>query len=186
MQMHMLVPPAVTALRGLDDDGRPVSRGGMERTLSEDIREQRQELQSAAEQAPNVIVDLALDGRIRWVSPSWQDVVGTTPESVRGKQIADLLVDNPTAFADAVESLQKDDSRSQIIRFSAKMGPSSILEPSSLNPVGETAGEESQSEQIGTERILNLEAQGIMVYDRASGGESHVSVLSMYYTSRAD
>lgn len=74
-----LVPPAVTSLRA----------SMMERTPSEDIREEREELQKAVEQTLNVIMDLDLGGNIRWVSPSWVDVIGTTTEPVQGMPITD-------------------------------------------------------------------------------------------------
>ncbi|TQN70748.1 Serine/threonine-protein kinase cek1 [Colletotrichum shisoi] len=138
-QLNMLAPPAVIALRS--------QAGVMERSLSEDIREEREELREAAEQTLNVILDLNLDGTIRWVSPSWADVIGTQPDSVKGTAIADLIVsDNKTAFADTVESMKSDDSRSQ----------------RDLNGTDESVSE-----------AIDLEAQGIMVYDGASGGESH-------------
>src|ERR1700733_9554270 len=107
----MLVPPTVTNLRV--QDGSP-----MERSLSADIREEREDLREAAEQTLNVILDLSFDGTIRWVSPSWTDVIGTTTESVNGKPIKDLLVGgDKDIFAEAVESMKKDDSRSHIVRF---------------------------------------------------------------------
>lgn len=151
----MLAPPAVMSLRA----------GGMERSLSEDIREEREELREAAEQTLNVIVDLNLDGTIRWVSPSWVDVIGTLPDSVSGTAIADLIVsDNKTIFAEAVESMKKDDSRSRFIRFAVQLG-----ELSQLLPLGSIEGP-------GAPVVVDLEGQGIMVYDSASGGESHVRV----------
>lgn len=153
---NLLAPPAVTTLRA----------GMMERSLSEDIREEREELREAAEQTLNVILDLNLDGTIRWVSPSWVEVIGTLPDSVTGTPIADLIVsENKSIFSDIVKSMEKDDSRSQFIRFAAKLGPLSKLLPLPLvkgpDEVAETA-------------IVELEAQGIMVYDGTSGGESHV------------
>ncbi|TIC93897.1 Serine/threonine-protein kinase cek1 [Colletotrichum higginsianum] len=160
-QLNMLAPPAVTALRS--------QAGVMERSLSEDIREEREELREAAEQTLNVILDLNLDGTIRWVSPSWADVIGTQPDSVRGTAIADLIVsDNKTAFADTVESMKSDDSRSQRVRFAVSMGPlSRLLSIDNLHAQELNGTDEPVSEAI------DLEAQGIMVYDGASGGESH-------------
>ena len=117
---NFLAPPAVTTLRA----------GMMERSLSEDIREEREELREAAEQTLNVIMDLNLDGTIRWVSPSWVEVIGTLPDSVTGTRIADLIVsENKTIFTDIVKSMEKDDSRSQFIRFAASLGPLSKLLP---------------------------------------------------------
>lgn len=161
----MLAPPAVTNLRS--------QAGAMERTLSEDIREEREELREAAEQTLNVIVDLNLDGTIRWVSPSWTDVIGTQPESVNGSAMADLIVsDNKTVFADTVESMKKDDSRSQRVRFAVAMGPLSKLLP--LEDIPELETDDAEECAPAT---IDLEAQGIMVYDGVSGGESHVSTL---------
>lgn len=159
---NSLAPPAVSSLRA-------DSAGMMRRSLSEDIREEREELREAAEQTLNVIMDLNLDGRIRWVSPSWVDVIGTLPESVQGVAISDLIVsDNKTIFAEIVESMQKDDSKSQFIRFVVNLGPLSRL--ASLDAAMEG---DAQPER----ETLELEAQGIMVYDTSSGGESHVSCL---------
>src|ERR1700710_525793 len=104
-----LAPPVVSQLRA------QAAGSQMERSLSADIREEREDLREAAEQTLNVIMDLGLDGAIRWVSPSWTDVIGTTLESVQGKAIKDLLVsDNKEVFAEVVESMLKDDSRSQL------------------------------------------------------------------------
>jgi len=168
----MRAPPAVHQLR--------VDAGALERTLSQHIREERQDLREAAEQTLNMIMDLSLSGLVRWVSPSWKDVVGTAPEEVQGKPIQDLLLgDNKDIFSQAVESMQKDDTRSQIIRFTLELGPASKLlqRPNLESEDGslEGLGEEPTGEGYGT---IDLEGQGIMVYDRSSGGESHVSTVS--------
>jgi serine/threonine-protein kinase RIM15 len=174
-----LAPPAVVALKEEATLSGP-SRVQMERTVSMDIREQREDLKEAAEQSLNVIMDLDLDGNIRWVSPSWKDIIGTPPDSVRGKPIADILVGDNTTFANSVESMKKDNSRSQIIRFSARMGPLSVLRPKCSSPPESEQGSLLDLPTEGEdEHILNLEAQGIMVYDRTSGGESHVSYWSL-------
>lgn len=168
-----LAPPAVVALKEEATLSGP-SRVQMERTVSMDIREQREDLKEAAEQSLNVIMDLDLNGNIRWVSPSWKDIIGTSPDSVRGKPIADILVGDNTTFANSVESMKKDNSRSQIIRFSVRMGPLSVFRPERSSPPESEQGSLPDLPTEGEdEHILNLEAQGIMVYDRTSGGESH-------------
>ncbi|KAH7160180.1 hypothetical protein B0J13DRAFT_581205 [Dactylonectria estremocensis] len=157
-----LAPPAVASLRGQQ-------AGVMERSFSQDIREEREELREAAEQTLNTIVDLNLDGTIKWVSPSWTDVVGTDFETVNGIPISDLIVsDNKSIFTEVVESMQKDDSRSHRVRFAIQLGPLS-----KLLPPREPQGAESESENPQIQ-ALDLDAQGIMVYDSVSGGESHV------------
>jgi serine/threonine-protein kinase RIM15 len=148
----------------------------MERSLSADIREEREDLREAAEQTLNVIMDLSLDGSIRWVSPSWTDVIGTTLESVQGKPIKDILIgDNKEVFADVVESMKKDDSRSQIIRFTVQLGPESKLGPIQVPDQLKAEGEDGEPASQPDSATIDLEGQGIMVYDRSSGGESHVS-----------
>ncbi|KAI0555235.1 putative response regulator receiver RIM15p [Xylaria curta] len=156
-----LAPPVVRSLRA-----QAIGTAMMERSLTEDIREERKELREAAEQTLNVIVDLNLDTSIKWVSPSWIDVIGTQPSTVENSLIADLIIsENKNAFAEAVDSMKKDDSRSQYVRFTVCLGPMSKLYP----PEAMKETETGESEPI----TIDLEAQGIMVYDRATGGESH-------------
>ncbi|KAI1266766.1 hypothetical protein F5Y18DRAFT_347189 [Xylariaceae sp. FL1019] len=155
-----LAVPAVASLRS------QATGNAMARSLSQDIREEREELREAAEQTLNVIVDLNLDGSIRWVSPSWADVVGTEPSSVEGAPVADLIISEHKAlFSEAIDSMKKDDSRSQYIRFNVFLGPSSKLYPREM--VKEPDAAESGPATV------ELEAQGIMVYDRTTGDESH-------------
>lgn len=171
----MLAPPVVTQLRAQ-------AGGQMERSLSADIREEREDLREAAEQTLNVIMDLSLEGVIRWVSPSWVDVIGTTLESVQGKPIQDILIgDNRNVFIEVVESMKKDDSRSQIIRFTVQSGPESKLAPLEVPEELKGSTGEGTGEGVGAEArqpTIDLEGQGIMVYDRSSGGDSHVSGTS--------
>lgn len=185
---QFLAPPAVTALRqearSVDPKFPPMSR-----SISDDMREEREDLKEAAEQTLNVIVDLDLDGRIKWVSPSWKQVVGTAPESVEGRMIADFLLGNKDVFQDAIESLKVDDSRSRFIRFAVPMGRDSLLKyapesrPSEEGQTEVTEGkvpekaEEAPPEKAEEEYahgILDMEAQGIMVFDRTTDGSSHV------------
>lgn len=169
---NMLAPPVLSAVRAQ-------SGGLMERSLSADIREEREDLREAAEQTLNVIMDLSLNGIIRWVSPSWKDVIGTTMESVKGKPIKDLLVgENNKVFTEVVESMKKDDSRSQIIRFTLELGPASKLAPIEIQDQLMGKGDEIAPD-VGPVTI-DLEGQGIMVFDRTSGGESHVCAIPVW------
>lgn len=155
-----LAPPAVSSLRGQ-------GATAMERTLSQDIREEREELREAAEQTLNAIVDLNLDGTIKWASPSWTDVVGTRHEKLQGTPMSDLIMsENKTVFTDVVDSMKKDDSKSHRVRFAVQLGPLSKLQSLAAMDF-ETMEQQPQT--------IDLEAQGIMVYDTVSGGESHVS-----------
>ncbi len=167
---RFLTPPAVKALQNED----ATVRAPMERTVSMDMRAEREDLKAAAEQSLNVILDLGLDGTIRWVSPSWKDVVGTPVESVKGKPIADLLLSNEDAFADVIAAMKQDDSKSRIIRFRLRMGPLSVLKQE-RGKIEESEGAEGmEQDDLEEEQVINLKGQGIMVYDRSTGGDGHV------------
>lgn len=175
-----LEAPSLPGLRTADEE-QPRESGTVEvgQMMTREIREGAEDLKEAARQSLNIILDLGMNGIVRWVSPSWADVVGTPSESIEGKPIADILLDDKTVFAEAVESLKRDDSRSQIIRFSVRMGPlSKLLSPSSGVKVEEEEaqgpGELKSEGVVEEEPTLTLEGQGIMVYDRSSAGESHV------------
>ena len=168
---NRLAPPVLSSLRA------QAAGSAMARSLSEDIREEREDLREAAEQTRNVIVDLSLDGLIRWVSPSWVDVIGTQPDTVQGTPIFDLIVgEDKAVFADAIESMKKDDSHSQFFRFTVYVGPLS-----KLLPLDNTKEDSEESEAAPP--TVELEAQGIMVYDRTTGGESHVRINAKYTVS---
>lgn len=185
---QFLAPPAVTALR---QEARNINPK-MTRTMSDDMREERQDLKEAAEQTLNIIVDLNLDGRIKWVSPSWRQVVGSAPESVEGRMISDLLLGNKDVFRDAIETMKEDDSRSRFIRFSVQMGPDSVLKyaPESRSAEVKDEGEQKQTdkstepsqdegEQESDHNVLTMEGQGIMVYERTDDEAAHVCCCMM-------
>jgi len=184
-----LAPPAVRALKE-EAAANNMLRVSMERTVSEDMRIERQDLKEAAEHSLNVIMDLGLDGIIRYVSDSWKDVVGTNPDDVVGKPVSELVLGNPNQFAETVESIKADDSRSHITRFSMRMGPQSVLgRKRSKHAEDEDEDEEPESApetpvDTDEERVVNLEAQGIMVYDRTTGIESHVRIFPSHTTRR--
>jgi serine/threonine-protein kinase RIM15 len=62
--------------------------------------------------------------------------------------------------------MKRDDSKSHRVRFAVELGPLSKLR-------NLEAGDTVENEQPS--QLVDLEAQGIMVYDSVSGGESHVS-----------
>lgn len=86
--------------------------------------------------------------------------------------MSDLVVgENKTVFSDVVESMKRDDSKSHRVRFAVQLGPLSKLR--SLEDIQDPAAPEQETQ------LVDLEAQGIMVYDSVSGGESHVSLIRL-------
>lgn len=146
----------------------------MERSATMDIREEGKELREAAEQTLNVILDLSLDGRIKWASPTWEEVMGIPFEAVLDKSMSEIAYGDTQAFADAVQLMRKNDSRSKIVQFSVRAGSKSVLRSpvETIKSSMPDTGEPTNEEEIA---IINMEAQGIMVYDHATGQESHVS-----------
>ena len=169
-----LAPPVLAQIRNED----VAARVRMERSVSQEIREERQDLKDAAEHSLNVIVDLGLDGIVRWVSPSWKEVVGTPIESVQGKPISDQIVlanGEVSPFAGAVESMKENDSRSRIIRFRVKLGTGSAFKTDQEDSAKKPEEESLQdSIDIKEDDTITLEGQGMMVYDRTSKNETHV------------
>ncbi|KAK4692907.1 serine/threonine-protein kinase RIM15, partial [Lecanoromycetidae sp. Uapishka_2] len=154
-----LASPAVAALHAAESGPRiPI-----ERTNTMNIREEREDLRKAAEQSLNVILDLNLDGTIRWVGPSWKNVVGTNFEDVKNTPIADLLLSNKDVFANALESMKKDDSKSRLIRFRLALGPSSVLRQETTRMDVTDEAERAEEDTAVEEQELNLEGQGIML-----------------------
>ncbi|PHH56032.1 Serine/threonine-protein kinase cek1 [Ceratocystis fimbriata CBS 114723] len=198
----MALEPKSAASLGLSPLVSPLSSlraeaVNMQRSFSQDIREEREELREAAEQSLNVIVDVNLDGTIRWAGPSWTELIGSDGTEVIGKPFSDLIVsDNKNVFIEAIELMKKDDSKSFGVHFATNIGPQSRLIRTPPTPTIKTtfASEEGDNddneddettqgkqtqpktaivEQEEATPVIDLEAQGIIVYDSASGGESH-------------
>ena len=175
---NFLTSPVVTAIKHHAGAGYPQPGQAMERSFSQDIQEGSKDLKEAAEQTRNIILDLSLDGTIRWVSPSWTDVVGTDLENVRGNPISRFIADDPEVFTRAIESLKSNNSKSKFVKFSVKVGPNSDLDPM-LPQEQKDKLEKGDGEDGSPGEILALEGQGIVVYDRTSAGESHVRILDL-------
>ncbi|QIW96950.1 hypothetical protein AMS68_002468 [Peltaster fructicola] len=154
----------------------------MERSISMDIRVQRDDLKRVAEQSMNAMLELDLECNVRWVSPSWQDLTGAAASSIVGRPIADSLVDKKEIFHTCIESLRKDDSKSRIIRFSIASavphGREDALSADEKTPVEPQSidsllPDNTDDTTLERQRNISLEAQGIIVYDRVTGEESH-------------
>ena len=165
----------------------------MVRKISMDIREGREHLKQAAEESLNAILELDLQGKVKWASATWQDLTGVRAAEVLGKPMIDVAVDEEDVFANCLDSMRKDDSKSRIVRFSVRKArktaeedecsdgaktPVSARDPS-LNPLAPADRLETKESTVEDEGVpeeletVALEAQGIMVYDRETGAESH-------------
>lgn len=162
---EVLEPKIITDLKGNPEVITDHLATRMSRSISHDMREERDDLRAVAEQSLNAIMDLGLDGNVRWISQSWFQLTGVKPEDLYGKAICDVVYDNKTIFADAVTSMRKDDAKSRIIRFGVLGAPIPIASDEAI--------EEGTSDMNSKKGHICLEAQGIMVYDRSTSHESH-------------
>ncbi|KAI5808119.1 serine/threonine-protein kinase RIM15 [Peziza echinospora] len=156
------------------ENAGPPHRRHPDRTPSMAIQAEKEDLKEAAQQSTTVILDLNLDGKVRWVSQSWEDIIGTPRESIQNKSISDILLHDADTFKNAVESMKNDDSRSYMLRFAVRSGP---LCKTGKDPIDTPMSPQEFSSQdddsIGQGRILTFEAQGILILDRATGEPSH-------------
>lgn len=110
--------------------------------------------------------------------PSNMLIFRTSRDSVLEKPISSVLLeDQKKVFERAVESMTGDNSRSHRIRFALPIGPNSRVPdgvPEAIKEVESTEdGKEPQS-------LLEIEAQGILIYDRKTGDNIHVRAPSMF------
>lgn len=165
---HLTPPtnPTINAIKDAETSRAGSLRGHLDRTASSVIQREGEELREAAEQSMNVLLDLDLDGKIRSASQSWQDLVGSLPGSVQGKPIADLLPDHQkNVFAEAVRALQTDDSGSKVVRFSVPKGQGLLSQIQPSTDEQRARGLEADRME-GDEGVVDLEAQGIIIYGR--------------------
>jgi len=170
---HIAQSPTVAALKYHAGAGPEPHKVTMERSFSQDIQEGTRELKDAAEQTRNIILDLSLDGVIRWVSPSWTDVVGTQLEAVKGKPISQYVEGDKEVFERAIKALQTNDSKSQFVKFTIETTPTSDMAPMLEVHTRSADKDEEHAANHDGKVLLELEGQGIMVWDRTTGGESH-------------
>lgn len=190
----------------------------LQRSYSESHRDSRKSnIRQVVEQTNNVIVDLGLDGTVKWVSPSWTRIMGSLSKEIIGSPIQNIIVNDKAVFDRAVASLRKDDSRSRIVKFMARLGPLSIYssdvdddeerqdggdksykvprdESGLTTQKSEDAGEpaidsmgsyihrvdddnhrNNDNDKVSDGNRCMMQGQGIMVFDRNTGAESHVS-----------
>src|ERR1700743_534431 len=136
---------------------------------------------------------LALHGKTSlgmFGSFAWEDIyvqltdIPRTPcESIQGKPISSLLVENTDCFQRAIETMKRDDRKSYKIRFAVTMGSMSAF---AQDPVEKAIAAETEGfrpEEVDeVNNILDMEGQGILIFDRTDGEASHVSFTKFSFT----
>lgn len=113
--------------------------------FTEMLREQI-DLQLASNN-PTIVMELDLDGNIRYMLKNWELVVGTSVKQLRGRPVLEIIAGSSPAeldvFATATEHVLRDDA-SYKVRFATRTKLPG-LEP---------------------DDVMELEAQGIVIHDR--------------------
>lgn len=90
--------------------------------------------------------------------------------------MSEVIVEHNTMFDDAIESMRKDDSKSRILRFTVECDEPTDQSQDQVKVVESSQDSEPDAaSHAGVKSLQLLEAQGIVVYDRTTGQESHVS-----------
>ncbi|ORY82673.1 hypothetical protein BCR37DRAFT_392874 [Protomyces lactucae-debilis] len=141
------------------------------------------DLNRAANETRSIIVELSLEGSVRWISPSWQDLIGTDPQSLYDRPISETLADeDKTCFSRATAQLIEDDSRSVRITFWLALPADSVdhriprLESDDF----------TISLSAPLPEALEVDATGILIHDRSSGQPTHTMwVLNVVQDNKA-
>ncbi|CAO1618301.1 unnamed protein product [Jaminaea pallidilutea] len=115
----------------------------------------------AREQQQNVLMELTLDQeRLIYVSPAWQDVIGSDPNFLLDTPITDLLAPADVGtFAEATRQLQLNESHTVEIAFRMLVRP--------------VHNDSSASEEDQVDLFQEMEGKGMLMRDREHGMPSH-------------
>ncbi|BFZ54873.1 rim15, signal transduction response regulator [Savitreella phatthalungensis] len=108
---------------------------------------------AATHRSRSVIVEIALDNTVSWVSPSWLDIIGESPAGLVGQPISTRIAGaQEDLFAAATDSLLRDGTKSARLRFWLSL---------------------TQTSSSGLPQALEIDSHGILIHDRTSGEPSH-------------
>lgn len=147
------------------------------------------DLQLASGSNPTVVIELDMDCNLRYVSKSWEALVGTSIKKILNKPIANILIGSSPAdlhvFNDAVSHMVEDDASYKITFVTATndvkydiLSDEALSDQASLTPAdGRSHTDESlstTSSQVSNNGdIIELEAQGILIHDPQSNLPTH-------------
>lgn len=143
--------------------------------MEEDLKQTAEESQRI-----NILIELSLDGKFKWVGHSWKEVIGIEPEKIIGLPISSFLVGNENIFSYATNVLLKDDSHIFRIHFSivANLPPDKDADAFVIsnyeNLYPRAASDASQG---GFSGVIEMEGHGILIRDRFTLNATHVCCI---------
>ncbi|KAG4303259.1 hypothetical protein PCK1_000597 [Pneumocystis canis] len=117
----------------------------------------------------NILIELSLDGRVKWLSPSWEEVVGIDPGEAMGRPISEFIFGDEDVFLRATNVLLKDDTHIFRIHFNIMTHLPAIDDE-------EMKGFHSFNDLFYRDNmtgILEMEGHGILIRDRFTSDAIH-------------
>ncbi|QLG72874.1 hypothetical protein HG535_0D05830 [Zygotorulaspora mrakii] len=136
------------------------------------------QLRLATEKNPVILMELAQDGAIRYISDTWETLIGPRHRT----HIADLIVgseDDKQVFHRAIEMMLMNDDLSYTVTFNVLRTKDESISSAEVSGVHSNCSNEIISATEGDSddsRIITLEACGILIRDN----ETHLALHSMW------
>ncbi|KAG4303206.1 hypothetical protein PCK1_000544 [Pneumocystis canis] len=143
---------------------------------------EEQDLKQTAKESQriNILIELSLDGKFKWLSPSWEEIVGINPEKVIGRPISEFIFGDDNVFTRATNVLLKDDSHIFRIHFNIITNLPTIdeREMGVFLPFNDNGNAYSKDDNDLLYRenltgILEMEGHGILIRDRFTSNAIH-------------
>ncbi|SCU77319.1 LAFA_0A01068g1_1 [Lachancea sp. 'fantastica'] len=124
-------------------------------------------LKVATDTSASILMELNMDGRIRYISPIWEDIVGTKVDDVVGQAVSDILVgteQDRSVFQRATDLMIREDC-SYRVRFlvEAEHSENDSKIDSDVTTVSTTL----------EPNTIELEAQGVVISDATNNIPTH-------------
>lgn len=147
-----------------------------------DSLQERIDLRLASSQNPSAVMELDLDGNIRYLSKNWESIVGTNIKKLLFKPISNIIIgnneDDLKVFNDAVEQMILNDATYKVKFVTATNDRSSQDVANSTNSSGKlTPANSINLDDLSNENLIQLN-QELHLHDEAIEPESPPVALS--------
>ncbi|SCU90910.1 LANO_0D10242g1_1 [Lachancea nothofagi CBS 11611] len=118
-------------------------------------------LKVATDTSASILLELNMDGRIRYLSSIWEHIVGTSVEAIVGQSISDILVGSDqdrSVFQRAIDLMIREDC-SYKVRFLVESGSTG----NSKTQTSSSAGSDNGTATTVKPELIELDAQGIII-----------------------
>lgn len=123
-------------------------------------------LRIASDKNPSILLEIDIHGNVRYLSKVWNSIVGTNCKSIIGSPVSSIIVGNyydQQVFQRAI-SMMTQDGNSYRVRFIVETGDSTLYNHQKY--------QSSECLKPGNQ-VLELEAQGILIYDSMNQSPTH-------------